>query len=216
MCCHNRIAKLEYESRALTIKIWKLEWYMKVNDMKKEIKAMMNKHHDNPDSVSAQDWDDMARGSEKKIAFLFQKKFPKDTWPGGVPYLNMIAREKWEIEQEKRDLAKRAAKAKALIEAIDSEGEVLMLARAERQSKSKWQKLNELHAKVGRDELSVSLIGWEEASEGSLEVLERHPALGAYIKRAREREAGEKTEDSEDIVFGGEDEAHGDGKAHDD
>jgi hypothetical protein len=51
----------------------------------------MRRYHSDPGSVTPEDWDDMARGSQYKMNFLLHKIYPRKDWPDDVPYSNLIA-----------------------------------------------------------------------------------------------------------------------------
>jgi primosomal replication protein N len=52
---------------------------------------MRRKYQKDPTSVTASDWTRAVEGQERKLQFIYGKKFKREKWPKGVPYLNMIA-----------------------------------------------------------------------------------------------------------------------------
>jgi hypothetical protein len=56
-------------------------------------------HDKDPASVTAGDWDNIVREAEGMVVFIFGKRFSKENWPKGVPYLNMIALAKYTYER---------------------------------------------------------------------------------------------------------------------
>jgi hypothetical protein len=101
------------------------------------MQALHRRYVEDPKSVTVEDWENMAYGSEKMIGFVLTKHFPKETWPEGVPYLNLIARQKYLKEKEEakklNDLAERVTEVKTRRDEFDREDEKLMEMREERQ-----------------------------------------------------------------------------------
>jgi hypothetical protein len=75
--------------------------------------ALYDKHKEDPASVEATDWDNIARGSERKVLYIM-RRFPRHFWREGVPYPNLIALLKWqtanipEDEDERENATKNA------------------------------------------------------------------------------------------------------------
>lgn len=80
-------------------------WKKQIFNLNKSIKAMLDHHQKKPEEVKAEDWDQLVDGQDKKLNVIYGKKFPRDKWPTGVPYLNMVA-------LAKHQAAKKATTAK--------------------------------------------------------------------------------------------------------
>jgi hypothetical protein len=164
----NTLKEHEYEQRQRRIDTWKAEWYKGIAQKTEEMQTLHRRYVEDPKSITVEDWENMANGSEKMIAFVLTKHFPKKTWPEGVPYLDLIARHKYLKEKEEakklNDLAERVAEAKTRRDEFDREDEKLMEMR-ERQE-------------FRREEVEGNKTQREDASEGDLDVLKRHEVLG--------------------------------------
>jgi hypothetical protein len=57
----------------------------------KNLTALSKQYTADPLSVTAADWDSLVKGSQGKLRWLYGKKYPREKWPAGVPYLNLIA-----------------------------------------------------------------------------------------------------------------------------
>lgn len=69
--------------------------------LRMQLRALYKKREADPDSVTVSDWDDIARGSERKVLYLYGK-FDRDHWHEGVPYPNLIARHKAQMAENTR------------------------------------------------------------------------------------------------------------------
>jgi hypothetical protein len=98
-------AKLHFRTSLLTIRRKAKAWKRECRVVKDQIKAMIAKYHQDPEFITAQDWDTAFEGKERKV-IAAQGKERLSKWPVGVPRWNMIAlydiRRKRDIEVEKR------------------------------------------------------------------------------------------------------------------
>lgn len=67
-----------------------------------ELFELRDKHTADPTSVTPEDWDRVTNESKWKVKFLFGRMFPRETWPSGVPYLNLIALRQYRLGQQKK------------------------------------------------------------------------------------------------------------------
>jgi hypothetical protein len=70
-------------------------WKKDVARLKKETDKLKKRYNLDSTTVSAADWDNAVRGKFGKLRALYGKEYPKEDWPEGVPYLNLIARAEW-------------------------------------------------------------------------------------------------------------------------
>jgi hypothetical protein len=66
-------------------------WKQAAKSTRQRVEALMRKYHSDPGSVTPEDWDDMAQGSQYKMNFLLHKIYPCKDWPDDVPHSNLIA-----------------------------------------------------------------------------------------------------------------------------
>ena len=78
-------------------------WLEQINDVEDKCEELLDKHLQDPKSVTPEDWKLLAQSANRKIKVIYGPAFPRRSWPSGVPYLNLIAlREHY--RQQNRDI----------------------------------------------------------------------------------------------------------------
>ncbi|KAH6629352.1 hypothetical protein C7974DRAFT_472165 [Boeremia exigua] len=171
---YNRRVDEMIAQRAFHLKINK--WKAEMRALAAELRALMQEFNVSDDMGPA-DWDAVAAGREHKVQALLSNAFPRETWPRGVPYPNLIAKYLHEQDEQQlrvaymkryaglvQEIAKRGAETMALkrIAGDTTDGvswEKPMTAeqiqhwrellRAERESEAKWAKLEaDIHQRI--------------------------------------------------------------------
>jgi hypothetical protein len=58
---------------------------------RKKVVHMVKKYYANPTSITLEDWDKFIKRNFGKLQAQCKKKFPREEWPPGIPYLNFFA-----------------------------------------------------------------------------------------------------------------------------
>jgi hypothetical protein len=136
--------------------------------LRKRLRDLYDKHEADPSSVTIADWDDIARGSERKVLYIYTE-FDRSEWPKGVPYPNMIAMRKWqkaEIASLEKEKDRLREKHEAEMAGLQKQGDELRQKITKR--KRVFGPLKVLVDRVNAEgEGSVSLKKWEDALEGT-------------------------------------------------
>jgi hypothetical protein len=69
------------------VKAWKNE----VTHVGRKVINMVKKYYADPTSITLVDWDKFTKRNFGKLQAQCKKKYPREEWPPGVPYLNFIA-----------------------------------------------------------------------------------------------------------------------------
>lgn len=177
------------------VKAWKKQ---KAN-LKKQLVALRRQHITDPSSVSSDDWNRATNGNTGKVRALFGEKFPRETWPSDIQYLNLIALANFHrAEQDKEEKVslippqpvltqeelQRQAELAEYRASIDAKIKQLLHETAQ------YKKQQDLLGRCMDDEFSVTLTEWEDATEGcDPDTIE--PWIARRIRFARRRAAGE-------------------------
>ena len=86
-----REAQAEVIKQRIKMRHKVLAWIQQCKTLKKNIVALHKQYAADPLSVTGVDWDRLVKGSQGKIQYLYGKKCPREKWPAGVPYLNLLA-----------------------------------------------------------------------------------------------------------------------------
>ncbi|KAH7385310.1 hypothetical protein DE146DRAFT_792190 [Phaeosphaeria sp. MPI-PUGE-AT-0046c] len=79
-------------------KVW--IYQRQVHALHTKLRRMLVAHKNDNQSVTSENWDNTVAGKEKKVIVIYGKRYPREKWPKGVPYLNFIA--KYEQQAEAR------------------------------------------------------------------------------------------------------------------
>jgi len=167
---------------------------------------MEEKYRKDKTSVKVEDWETLVEGQERKMQVLFGKKFPREKWPAGVPYLNFIALMEHE-RKGKRDMLKNRAtkkregklepkslkqrplptptKQKAALQTNPID-----LHHLERQN-AQLEKQIGLLRRSRMDPTSVSFAQWRDAVADT-DAAEKDMTVRCFMELARRREMGEE------------------------
>jgi hypothetical protein len=78
-------------------------WLEEINAVEDKCEELLDKHLQDPSSVTPEDWTLLAQGASCKINVIYGRAFPRESWPDGIRYLNLIAlREHY--QQQNRDI----------------------------------------------------------------------------------------------------------------
>jgi hypothetical protein len=121
--------------------------------------------------VTPQDWDDTARGAERKIHWLYSQKYSRKDWPNDLPYLNLIAlRRKTAHEYEQKMKLKR-----------EQEWRIAQMTT-----------LNMMYRAINAEEDSFTAKEVEDALEGMDVPDDLNPEFDEVIDRARQQELAKR------------------------
>lgn len=170
------------------------DFLRKLNALQKQFCALLDRYDADPSSVTAADWDDIARGSERKVLYIF-RDFPRSTWPEGVPYPNVIARRQ-EYDARNGRLKKDRTRLKKSAGELDEERKGRNRENLERkQIREALRKRREQRILLEMHKIVLSkgraIVSWQELEEGSdLWVpSELSDIIAAYVQWVRERQA---------------------------
>ncbi|XPT01139.1 hypothetical protein M3J09_010280 [Ascochyta lentis] len=65
-------------------------WWEECREVMHQLQALAERFNAN-DPVTPADWDVLTAGKERKVFAILSPRYPKETWPRSVPYLNLIA-----------------------------------------------------------------------------------------------------------------------------
>ena len=198
---HQRIRREARAARIIMtrkVRAWKRE----IRELNAKLADMKEKYHKNKASVKVEDWETLVEGQERKMQVLFGKKFPREKWPAGVPYLNFIAL----MERKgKRDMPKnkttkkregklkpKSLKQRPLPTPTKQEPALqtnpLDLRHLERQN-TQLEKQIALLRRSRINPASVSFVQWRDAVADT-EAAEKDMTVKCFMELARRREAG--------------------------
>jgi hypothetical protein len=122
-------------------------WKREITNLDKAIFCLERKYRDDAKSVKAEDWDEITAGKERKLQMILGAQYPRENWPVGVPYLNVIARAKY-----------HAAEKAGLEEAILKEAEEAEKKRiAEEEKKKALESEKKETAEAGKKKIEAAL-----------------------------------------------------------
>jgi hypothetical protein len=159
-------------------------WLKAVRSKRQEISALLNRYMSDSDSVTEQDWEDMAQGSYYKIKWILAKAYPREDWPDDVPYLNLIARLKKKEQGYKKQLEERERRHTENMEKKDK-------------TITKLKRFNEMVRKTAANQASYPIQEWTDAYEGT-DILENKPEfdlmeeVGLMVEGERHRKTFER------------------------
>ncbi|KAL6704060.1 hypothetical protein ACN47E_008824 [Coniothyrium glycines] len=68
------------------------QWLDQCEVLWKQLRALLTQSHADPTSVAPAEWESLTSRSRGKLQFMLGWKYPpREKWPAGVPYLNLIA-----------------------------------------------------------------------------------------------------------------------------
>jgi rubrerythrin len=185
----HRACRLQFIKTKRKVRVWKRD----MRGFRRGCRELLLKYKDNPRVVTADDWDTMTAGKEKKLYITYGKRYSAEKWPKVVPYLNLIAYAEYCAARK----AARAAQ-KARTEARLKKKAAAAARKAETTAK---------HAKVAENARStIDDIPWRDpiAMEAILKALEHKNkhiegtdalkidrTIACYVELARRREMGE-------------------------
>ncbi|KAJ8117085.1 hypothetical protein OPT61_g1637 [Boeremia exigua] len=93
---------------------------MKVHAWREQLDSVFNElnvlveRFDNLGDVTPADWDAAVIGKERKVLAIIEPCYPRDNWPQGLPYPNLIAKALYDTAKERyrevvKDIARRGA-----------------------------------------------------------------------------------------------------------
>ncbi|KAF2023955.1 hypothetical protein EK21DRAFT_94471 [Setomelanomma holmii] len=110
-------ARRQFRAAKVELKRKVRSWKKDMNELIRTLKDLEQRWRANTSFVTTQDWDTAVEDKGKKMQILFGKKYPKEQWPKGVTYLNMITLMEYEQKEEKKGASKRGVEAKKKSEA---------------------------------------------------------------------------------------------------
>jgi hypothetical protein len=204
----HRARRLQSLKTRRKVRVWKRD----MRGFRRGCRELLLKYKANPRAVTAEDWDTMTAGKEKKLQITYGKRYSADKWPTTVPYLNLIAyaeycaarkartearlKEKAEAASRKAETAAKHAKAaenaRSTINDIPWRDPIAMeaiLKALEHKNKQMERQLVLLH-RSRSNPTWVSYEQWQAAIEGT-DALETDRTIAGYVELARRREMGE-------------------------
>ena len=184
-------------------------WKREIHGLNMKLINMDRKYREDPTSVKAEDWDKMVTGQETKLQVIFANKYPREKWPAGIPYLNMIAlaqhvaAKKAARARKKAALKKTALKKPQITAALPihskpvevspwddpaiMRAQIIRLEHETAQSEKQLVLLKKSRA----NPMSVSFEQWREAIEGT-DAVRKDMTIACYVELARRRAMGEE------------------------
>lgn len=77
-------------------------WFEQIFALQEACEELLEKHLNDPRSVSPNDWELIANGAERKLTIIYGLEFPCGSWPAGVPYLNLVALREYYTSENQR------------------------------------------------------------------------------------------------------------------
>lgn len=90
---HHRVRQLRRLQRVRMKRMRRKVWVYngQIRALHTKLHGMIEAYKKDNDSVTAEDWAAAVKGQEKKVTAIYDKRYTREKWPTGVPYLNFIA-----------------------------------------------------------------------------------------------------------------------------
>jgi hypothetical protein len=211
----HRAHRLQFLKTRRKVRVWKRD----MRGFRRGCRELLLKYKANPRAVTAEDWDTMTAGKEKKLHITYGKRYSADKWPTTVPYLNLIAyaeycaaRRAARAAQKARTEARLEKKAAAASRKAETAAKHAKVAENERSTiddiqwrdpiameaifkalehkNKQMERQLELLRRSRSNPTWVSYEQWQAAIEGT-DALQTDWTTACYVELARRREMGE-------------------------